>query len=80
MILWWVLVAAEEWSGWLFLPKYLLWTLYFLKVYNVEDVGSAVVHVCRNTYRQWIWCVLGVFSLTLHTVGKFMTAMETNGY
>ncbi len=41
LILWWTLTASEAWTGWIFSPKHLLWTLYFLKVYVTEDVAAS---------------------------------------
>ena len=41
------------------LPEHLLWALLFMKVYATEAVLANMLGVCRNTFRKWIWLVLG---------------------
>lgn len=36
-------------------PTHLLWTLYFLKNYNTEEVNRAVFHADEKTIRKWVW-------------------------
>lgn len=36
-------------------PKHLLWSLLFLKCYNVEHVNASIVEVDEKTYRKWTW-------------------------
>jgi hypothetical protein len=39
-------------------PKYLLWTLHFLKDYGTE-LGTALrLGVSHNTYMKWVWLTL----------------------
>jgi hypothetical protein len=37
---------------------YLLWSLYFLKNYNTENVMGTNSEVATNTMRKWIWRTL----------------------
>jgi hypothetical protein len=37
------------------LPIHLLWTLYFFKTYNTEEVASSRFGCTPKTYRKWIW-------------------------
>ncbi|KAL6057493.1 hypothetical protein QOT17_015453 [Balamuthia mandrillaris] len=37
-----------------FTCKYLLWTLYFLKVYPTEDVGCTFCRCTPKTFRFWV--------------------------
>ena len=48
--------------------EHLLWTFYFLKVYNSIDVSASFFHVDCKTYRLWIWRVLLVLFIHLNMV------------
>jgi hypothetical protein len=39
-------------------PVHLLWTLFFLKHYSVEEVNAAFARVNEKTYRKWTWLML----------------------
>ena len=43
-------------------PRYLLWTLLFLKQYSTDDVSSNIVGVSSKTYRQWVWLTIDAIS------------------
>lgn len=47
---------------------HLLWTLYFLKTYNTEDVSCAFLRCDRKTFRLWVWRILAVLFTQLNTV------------
>ena len=52
-------------------PRYLLWTLLFLKQYNSDDVSSNVVGVSVKTFRQWVWLTIdGISSRANQVVSK----------
>lgn len=36
-------------------PKHLLWSLLFLKCYNVEHVNASIVEADEKTFRKWTW-------------------------
>ena len=40
-------------------PEHLLWALLFMKVYATEVVLLNLLRVCRNTFRDWVWEILG---------------------
>ena len=39
-------------------PLHLLWTLYFLKQYGVEEVNSAFAQCDEKTFRKWCWIMI----------------------
>jgi hypothetical protein len=39
-------------------PKYLLWTLHFLKDYGTELAIAVRLGVSHNTYIKWVWLTL----------------------
>ena len=41
-----------------YLPKHLLWTLYFLYHYSTERAMAKALHTNRETLRKWIWPTL----------------------
>ena len=45
-----------------FRPKHLLWTLFFLKTYPTEEVGSSRWGVTPKTFREWIWKMINPIS------------------
>jgi hypothetical protein len=44
-------------------PIHLLWTLFFLKHYSVEEVNATFAGVSEKTYRKWTWLMLEELSL-----------------
>lgn len=36
-------------------PCHLLWSLLFLRCYNVEDMNASIVEVDPKTFRKWTW-------------------------
>jgi hypothetical protein len=66
--LWMLLFAANEWTPWEFCVNHLLWTLFFLKTYNIELVTCAILQCDPKTLRTWVWRVLAVLFETLHSV------------
>lgn len=40
------------------LIKHLLWSLSFLKLYNVQRASSPVCGADKKTYRKWLWAML----------------------
>ncbi len=48
--------------------EHLLWTFYFLKVYNSMDVSATYWKVDVKTYRLWIWKVIQTLFINLNTV------------
>jgi hypothetical protein len=51
-----------------FTLAHVLWALFFLKNYAVDDVASKIFAVSHTTYRLWVWRVLYSICRTLHTV------------
>ena len=51
-------------------PIHLLWALYFLKVYPTEDLAANLFGTSRETYRKWVWKVIGLLYLHLDPSGK----------
>ena len=43
-------------------PRYLLWTLLFLKQYSSDDVSLNIVNVSVKTFRQWVWLTIDAIS------------------
>jgi hypothetical protein len=39
-------------------PVHLLWTLYFLKQYGLEEVNAAFARCDEKTYRKWCWIMI----------------------
>ena len=39
-------------------PRYLLWTLLFLKQYNSDDVNANIAGVSPKTFRLWVWITI----------------------
>lgn len=39
-------------------PKQILWALYFLRVYAVEDINAAMCKTTRKTFREKVWIVI----------------------
>ena len=39
-------------------PKFFLWALMFLKLYDTESVLARMAKTTRKTYRKWVWPVL----------------------
>lgn len=53
------------------LPRYLLWTLLFLKGYYTEVFNSTFVQTDPKTYRKWIWIVIDALSKKSWVSGIF---------
>lgn len=43
-------------------PKYMLWGLMFLKIYETEEVHSLLADVTRKTFRFWSWRAIEIIS------------------
>lgn len=43
-------------------PVHLLWTLYFLKHYGIEEANAAFVGCDEKTYRKWCWICIDALS------------------
>jgi hypothetical protein len=53
---------------------HLLWSLYFLKVYPVEEQGSSNIGgVDEKTYRKWLWLFVTAISYLEYPVVSFIT-------
>lgn len=39
-------------------PKHLLWALYFLRVYAVEDINASMCKTTRKTFREKVWIII----------------------
>jgi hypothetical protein len=63
---------------------YLLWSLYFLKNYNTEDVMGTNSEVATNAMRKWIWrtlqsiCKIQVVSLQGYSKTNNLKCTVTN--
>ena len=68
LILFSVLQTVETTYGYTFTLDHLLWTFYFLKVYNSVDVSASHFNVDCKTYRIWIWRVLLILFVHLDMV------------
>jgi hypothetical protein len=70
LILWLLLkiTAAECAVPYVILPRHLFWALYWMKVYNTEDVSCAFLHCDPKTFRLWVWRVLALLFYGLDTV------------
>src|SRR4051794_6356755 len=49
-------------------PVYMLWTLYFLKVYDTVDVMAGRFHCDVATFSHWTWHILFLLYSSLDTV------------
>ena len=52
-------------------PVHLLWTLYFLKQYGLEEVNSAFAQCDEKTFRKWCWIMIKTIA-ELDLVRKFV--------
>lgn len=43
-------------------PKYLLWSLIFLKIYSTEEVHCRMAQVTRKTFRFWSWRTIKIIA------------------
>ena len=43
-------------------PLHLLWTLFFLKQYGLEEVNAAFAKCDEKTYRKWCWEIIDVLA------------------
>jgi hypothetical protein len=68
LILFSILQKVQITYEYTFTLDHLLWTFYFLKVYNSVDVSAEHFHIDCKTYRLWIWRVLLILFLHLDTV------------
>jgi hypothetical protein len=69
----WILLAAH--LGRDSRPVHLLWTLFFLKHYSVEEVNSAFAQCNEKTFRKWTWLMveeLAKLELVSGTVGGWL--------
>lgn len=71
IILFGVLQSATSHGG--FTLDHILWTFYFLKVYNTVDVSAVHWKVDPKTYRLWVWKVIQTLFIYLDTVSLFIT-------
>jgi hypothetical protein len=51
-----------------FTLDHILWTFYFLKVYNSVDVSASYWKIDAKTYRSWVWKVIHTLFILLNTV------------
>ena len=51
-------------------PVHLLWTLYFLKQYGLEEVNAAFAQCDEKTFRKWCWIMIKTIA-ELELVRKF---------
>ena len=65
-ILWQHLLSLEYDFG--FQLKHLLWVLYFLKVYNTDDINAIRWNVDIKTFKKWTFKMIFVLYNTLHSV------------
>ena len=63
----WLHIQSLDTDG-IFKLKHLLWTLYFMKVYNSSDVSASFWKVDPKTYSKWVWKLIVFLNLTLNTV------------
>ncbi len=68
LILFSILQRVEASYGYTFSLDHLLWTFYFLKVYNSVDVSASHFQIDCKTYRFWMWKVLIILFIHLDTV------------
>lgn len=52
-------------------PKHLLWSLCFLKQYNVESVQHAMFNTDEKTIRKWTWTFIKLLS-ELNVVSMYL--------
>jgi hypothetical protein len=52
-------------------PLHLLWTLYFLKQYGLEEFNSAFAQCDEKTFRKWCWIMIKTIA-ELDLVRKFV--------
>ena len=69
IILFGVLQSVASQTG--FALDHVLWTFYFLKVYNTVDVSAVYWKVDPKTYRLWVWRVIQTLFVHLDTVRFF---------
>ena len=43
-------------------PVHLLWTLYFLRQYGLEEVNAAFAKSDEKTYRKWCWEIVNALA------------------
>jgi hypothetical protein len=43
-------------------PVHLLWTLYFLRQYGLEEVNAAFAKSDEKTYRKWCWEIINAIA------------------
>ena len=39
-------------------PKHMLWALFFLKQYSINDINSAISGADEKMFRKWSWCFI----------------------
>lgn len=59
-------------------PVHLLWTFYFLKLYNPVDVASQFWNCDCKTYRLYVWRVICALFVYLNSVIVFVMLLNLN--
>jgi hypothetical protein len=59
-------------------PEYLLWALYFMKVYPKQgpgclDVGASAGAVDPKTHRKWVWAYIEAIAELVDVVVSLLT-------
>jgi len=72
MLIWRKLQRAETLPN-MALPKHLLWTLAFLKLYGSEMVMAALCGCHEKTLRKWVWSFIeAIACLEIVSCGGFV--------
>ena len=53
-------------------PQHLLWTLFFIKTYDIERVCSKFLQCDRKTFRKYVWYTLKQIALLKEVVVSFI--------
>ena len=61
-------------------PKHLLWALMHLKLYNSEEVNSAIAGVDEKTFQKYTWTIIDLisdFNVVSVTIQKLLSRSVT---
>ena len=56
-------------------PEHLLWTLFFLRTYNTEEVLASMIGHSEKMVRKWIWTVVQKLAEVDSLVSKILREM-----
>ena len=59
-------------------PMHFLWACMFLKSHNTEEHNAGIASCDEDTFRHWVWCVLGVMSQVETASEQFSTFLVSN--